>query len=102
MTGNAPVPKDRDGNDVAVGTTVRVLSLSGRWLDEIPEDERARVLSMVGETFQVYEIDSYGRPWVMKEWHGVDGHPDVFLVEDVALDADEMLVVRADEPDAGT
>lgn len=84
------MPKDRDGNEVKIGTRVRILSLAGRWLDEIPDDERVRVLSMVGETFRVHEIDEYGNPWVMKVWPGE--LPDTRHSHDIALAADEMLV----------
>lgn len=85
------MPKDRDGNVVEVGTLVRILRFYGKWVDDLPEDERANVLSMVGETLRVHEIDEYGRPWVTKVWPGE--LPDTMRSHDVALDADEMLVV---------
>jgi hypothetical protein len=74
--------KDTNGNIVQVGTRVRVLSLSGKWLDELPTDEKDDVLSMIGEVFEVEEIDEYGQPWVRKRSHSV------------ALASDEMEVVR--------
>jgi hypothetical protein len=86
------VPVDRDGNPVAVGTLVRVLRLSGRWFDDLPDDEREAVSSMIGETLRVHEIDEYGQPWVMKEWPGEI--PDSVRSHDIALDSDEMLVVE--------
>lgn len=61
-------PKDRNGNSVYVGARVRLLGLSGRWLEEIPINEKQNVLSMVGEVFEVEEIDEYGHPWVRKSW----------------------------------
>lgn len=64
-------PKDTNGNIVQVGTRVRVLSLSGRWLEELPGDEKDDVLSMIGEVFEVEEIDEYGQPWVRKQSHSV-------------------------------
>ena len=60
--------KDKNGNVIRVGARVRLLSLSGNWLDELPPDERPDVLSMIGETFEVEEIDEYGHPWVCKSW----------------------------------
>jgi len=60
--------KDRNGKVIRVGARVRLLSLSGNWLDELPPDERPDVLSMIGETFGVEEIDEYGHPWVCKSW----------------------------------
>jgi hypothetical protein len=64
----APQPKDRNGNSVSVGSRVRLLSLSGQWLDDLPADEKGNVLSMIGEVFEVEEIDEYGHPWVRKSW----------------------------------
>ncbi len=63
--------KDRNGNAVQVGTRVRVVSLSGKWLDELPADEKDEVLSMTDEVFEVEEIDEYGQPWVRKRSHSV-------------------------------
>lgn len=61
-------PKDKHGNIVEVGARVRLLSLSGKWLEELPQEEKGDVLSMIGETFEVEEIDEYGHPWVRKCW----------------------------------
>jgi hypothetical protein len=61
-------PQDRNGKLIRVGSLVRVLSLSGDWFDSLPEDERAKVQSMVGQVFVVEEIDEYGQPWVRKSW----------------------------------
>ncbi len=83
--------KDRDGNEVNVGTRVRILHLSGRWFDELPEDERADVAGMIGETFVVDEIDDYGNPWVTKTWK--EGE-DRIRSHGVALAPDEMIVVE--------
>ena len=84
------MPNDRDGNEVFVGSLVRVLKLSGQWLDDLPNDERVRVLSIVGEILRVHEIDEHGRPWVKKEWWET---AESCNIHDVALDADEMLIV---------
>ena len=65
-------PKDRNGNSVSVGDRVRLLSLSGRWLDELPADERDDVLSMIGEIYEIEEIDEYGHPWIRKSWANED------------------------------
>jgi hypothetical protein len=61
-------PVDRNGKPVHVGSRVRLLSLSGDWFDSLPSDERADVESMIGEEFEVEEIDPCGQPWVRKSW----------------------------------
>jgi len=61
-------PRDRNGNIVRVGARVRLLSLSGEWLDKLPAEEKADVFSMIREVFEVEEIDEYGYPWVRKSW----------------------------------
>ncbi len=62
--------KDKNGNVVRAGMRVRLLSLSGNWFEEIPPDEKSAVLSMIGEVFEVEEIDEYGHPWICKWWPG--------------------------------
>ena len=61
-------PKDRNGHVVGVGSRVRLVCLSGRWLDDLPSDEKGDVLSMIGEEFEIEEIDEYGHPWIRKSW----------------------------------
>jgi hypothetical protein len=85
-------PTDRNGNAVGVGTRVRLLSLSGQWLNDLPHDERDRVLSMIGEVFEVEEIDEYGQPWVRKSWPNEE--EGTCQSHSIALNADEMEVVN--------
>ncbi len=61
-------PTDKNGNVVSVGTRVRLLSLTGQWLNDLPADEKDDVFSMIGEVFEVEEIDEYGQPWIRKSW----------------------------------
>jgi hypothetical protein len=87
-------PKDRNGRNVTVGSRVRVVSLSQSFLDSLPENERVDVESMIGEVFEVHEIDTYGSPWVGKGWNSGEGE---YKGHSVALDSEEMEV--ADEGD---
>jgi len=48
---------------------------------------RADVSSMIGETFEIEEIDEYGQPWVTKWWRNEDGN---FHSHCVALAPHEM------------
>jgi hypothetical protein len=83
--------KDKNGNTVLVGSHVRLLSLSGNWLDELPPDEKTSVLSMIGEVFEVEEIDEYGHPWVSKLWP--NEQQETCRSHSIALEAHEMELV---------
>jgi len=68
MKSRKTTPVDRHGRAVQLGARVRVVALSGRWLEELPVEEKADVYSMIGEVFEIEEIDEYGHPWVCKSW----------------------------------
>jgi hypothetical protein len=46
-----------------------LLGLSGKWFDNLSSDEKQDVMSMVGEVFEVEEINEYGHAVVEKWWH---------------------------------
>jgi hypothetical protein len=73
-----PGPIDRNGTAVTVGSSVRVVGLSASFLESLPDEEVEDVRSMIGQVYQVYEIDEHGNPWVEK----------------VALDPSEMEIVE--------
>jgi hypothetical protein len=85
--------KGRSGKTVEVGSRVRLVQLSGKWLDDLPSDEKARVRSMVGEVFDVEEIDEYGRPWISKEWRGEDKESHVTRSHSISLGPPETELV---------
>ena len=62
------IPTDRNGIELAIGSRIRLLSLSGQWFNELPSDEVAEIQSMIGGLFVVEEIDNYGQPWIRKSW----------------------------------
>ena len=82
---------DKNGRVVTVGTRVRVLSIPA--LD--PEMERSevdRVNSMLGEEFEVYEVDAYGRAWVEKWWYiGTD----ISTSHSLGLESNDMERINA-------
>jgi hypothetical protein len=87
-----PSPIDINGSPVTVGSKVRLLSLSGQWLEDLPAEERFDVMSMVGEILIVEEIDEYGHPWVRKSWpNEAEGR---CYSHSVALEQHEMEVVQ--------
>lgn len=84
-------PKDRNGNVVRVGDRVRLVALSGQWLEQLPDDEKSDVQSMLGEVFSVEEIDEFGHPWIRKSWpNDTDG---TCHSHSIALEAQEMELV---------
>ena len=89
-------PHDKYGRIVRVGARVRLIGITGRWLDDLPTDEKPDVLSMVGDVVQIEEIDEYGSPWIRKSWpneaegtcrsHSIAFEPEEMeLVDDNAL-----------------
>lgn len=84
-------PLDRNGAVVRVGSRVRVLGLSGEWFDQLPQEESERVASMIGEVFQIEEIDEYGQPWICKRWLNED--EGTCQSHSVALEPREMLCI---------
>lgn len=74
-----------------VGTRVRLMGLSRKWLDDLPPEEKRDVLSMIGEVFEVEEIDEYGYPWIRKSWP--DEEAGRCHSHSIALEANEMEVV---------
>jgi hypothetical protein len=91
-----PQAKDKHGRPVSIGSRVCLLELSPSFLGSLPKDELEDVRSMIGEVFEVYEIDDYGCAWVEKGWHFPDqgqymGHSiglephEIELVDDNAL-----------------
>jgi hypothetical protein len=82
---------DIRGTLVFVGTVVRVLFIPESTIDRLDESEKGRVLSMVGETFEVYEVNGLGGAWVEKWWHESDSEA---ISHSLALDPNQMLVVQ--------
>ena len=82
---------DRHGLPVVVGTRVRVLEIAESLKARLPADEWQELEAMVGEVFEVYEIDEYGAAWVEKAWLNEAG--DYSHDHSLALDAHEMEVV---------
>jgi hypothetical protein len=83
--------QDAYGRPVLQGTRVRLLSLSGEWFDNLPADEKADVLSMIVDVFEVTEIDEYGYPWIGKSWS--DAAEGEWRGHSIALESHEMEVV---------
>jgi len=59
---------DIDGREIVEGDTVRVLTIDPDIIGKLNDEEREDVESMLGETFEVEEIDKHGCAWVTKWW----------------------------------
>jgi hypothetical protein len=82
---------DRNGEKVKVGDRVRLVALEPGTPDSLPAEERSDVASMIGETFEVEEIDEYGSAWVYKWRNRGDGKSEF---QGLALSAVEMELVE--------
>ena len=83
------LPKDRNGKPVTTGARVRLIALSGNWVEDLPQEERADVTSMIGAVFTV-EIDEDGDVWVERLWDDGGG---VSHGHSISLDPHEMELV---------
>jgi hypothetical protein len=84
------VASDRLGRPVNVGTKVRVLEVGQALKQDLPPEEWQELETMIGEVFEVYEVDEYGSAWVEKLWHDGDG---LSHSHSLALSPHEMEVV---------
>jgi hypothetical protein len=60
-------------------------------LNKLPADEVAALRSMLGEVFEVTEIDAYGKPWIGKGWSAPE--EGQYKGHSLALEAAEMELV---------
>ena len=59
---------DRLGRPVVVGARVRVIEIAKSVTRDLPADEQRDLQSMLGNVFEVYEVDEHGAAWVEKLW----------------------------------
>ena len=73
---------DRNGKKVLVGSRVRVVAIAAFLERDLPPEEWECVRSMLGEVFEIYEIDEWGGAWVQYQSHSL------------SLESDEMELVE--------
>ena len=78
---------DIGNNEVKEGDSVRVLQIDPRLTEKLSGKEKTDVNSMLGEIFEVEEIDEYGSAWVTKWWDRGDGQSDA---HSLGLSSSEM------------
>jgi hypothetical protein len=81
---------DIDGAKVRLGDTVKVLAIDTAI--KLEKDEVEKVMSMVGEEFEVDEIDEYGCAWVTKWWRTTENESEA---HGISLTSQQMKLVRA-------
>jgi len=74
--------RDRNGKKVLVGSRVRVVAIAAFLERDLPPEECECVRSMLGEVFEIYEIDEWGGAWVQYQSHSL------------SLESDEMELVE--------
>jgi len=65
--------KDKSGNPLRVGDSIRLLSLDLSMFEYSAEEEKEDIKSMIGETFEIEEIDENGDAWITKWWERGNG-----------------------------
>jgi len=73
---------DRNGKKVLVDSRVRVVAIAAFLERDLPPEEWECVRSMLGEVFEIYEIDEWGGAWVQYQSHSL------------SLESDEMELVE--------
>jgi hypothetical protein len=82
--------RDCHGREVSVGSRVRLLKVAESLRRELPPSEWTRLQGMVGQVFEISEIDEYGAAWIEKLFDDPEGGP---ASESYSLAADEMELV---------
>lgn len=60
--------KDRYGNTVKIGDTVRVLEIYKGFLDSLPEDEKPHIENMLGKEYVIDDFPEENKASVSIEW----------------------------------
>ena len=82
--------KDIEGNDVVVGSKVKILNISEMVWEYLPEDEQSDLKSMIGDVLEVYEVsDKFAS--VEKWWHEGEGKS---RCHSLSLNQNEMLLIK--------
>ncbi len=84
------MPVDKNGNEVKVGSLVRVLKIDQSLIAVLPDEELDDVKSMLNEVLEVYEIDEYDCAWVEKWWDRGNGETES---HSLSLSSSEMELV---------
>ena len=70
---------------------MRIVAIEAFLERDLPREEWERVRSMLGEIFEVYEIDKWGGAWVAKQFPSAPGQ---YQSHSLSLGSDEMELVE--------
>ena len=85
--------KDCSGRIVRMGDRIRITSFSKKFMDSLLPDDHRQVSEMIGNVFEVEEIDEAGQAWVTMWWDSDDGEIDA---HGIGLAPSEMELVVDD------
>jgi hypothetical protein len=76
---------------VVLPLPVRVVAIAAFLERDLPHEEWERVRSMLGEVFEVYEIDKWGGAWSEKQFPSTPGQ---YQSHSLSLASDEMELIE--------
>lgn len=86
---------DKNGEKVSIGSKVKLLFLQeGVWFDHLPDNEKDDLRSMVGEIFEVEEINGYGNPEITKWWHEEDEDECRSMCHSLYVEPEQIEIVK--------
>lgn len=65
--------KDQYDTPIHVGDFIRLLAVRKSVLARLDSKDQVRIAGLIGQTFQVYEIDEWGGAWIKAEWNEKNG-----------------------------
>ena len=68
--------KDKFGNLVRIGDSIRLLSIEWSGISGLGEQEHDDLKSMIGEVFAIEKIEENGSAWILKWWDRDDGQKE--------------------------
>ena len=85
--------KDCFGRIVRVGDRIRIVGFSRQFMDSLLPEDHDQISKMIGNVFEVEEIDEASQAWVTMWWASDDGEIDA---HGIGLAPSEMELVADD------
>jgi hypothetical protein len=68
--------KDCFGRIVRIGDRIRIVGFSKQFMDSLLPGDHDQISEMIGNLFEVEEIDEAGQAWVTMWWNSEDAEMD--------------------------